>query len=1271
MGAGVRHRIRQAARLSVAALAALAQLGLGGCGADEEDARARAAERLDLGAQVVASDLESMLAACDAALAALDPALRTAGESRDARFEALETLRRQHGLSGLLWRGPSRERAWAGRPVDPRDLPARPPWQHSFRNERVYYHEGPFLRALVVGPVQVGTGTALATYVLDEGSPDDVLREPFARRWLAPLDLLEVRLVHPDEIPETRGPPCCRRVVPVRDASGAPVLAALLQVHGLEALEERVEAERAGVAGILLLLLIFSGAFFVLRYGVARLRSPAARWLSAGALLLLLRGLLAVLDLPGRFPALEAAFSPTEFAVGTPFGWLGSPGDFALTALAYLLVTLCVNQAIRYLRLPQTPVARTARVLAALATGALSIGLWLLTIEVAVAAGRTPFFQARTFVPSAPAALMLLGIVAVTATTYLIAHICVRRALLALRLRSELFSRTLLAVGALLATALVVGPAGREHLTAFLIPLIAAAAAGRGRHGLGIGLPGRVLVLSVLATALAYPVLWDRVAQRGNDTLSTVLDTLLDGEETALAGVAAALEDAKSDTYLHTALRETTRGARPEGLALYVWLRSASHWQRRPGVVAVLDHRERALESFSLTTLPTHMLPVPQPPAGDDDEQIFVSRADGTRLRCVVGRLRVRDADGAVIGYVVVTIPDSMDLRLKGLSGLADLEQVEPVSLATGARLQFVTLRGGEVVAASDPTIPRVRGSFGPAALARLDDAHPTQRWSDEREEGYARWSEVRGAVLAVRQARATFNDALLALSRLIVIGVGLGLAAAIGCMLFSLRGLRVRVHHKILASYFVISVIPLVLLGLASAREVQLRHDARLTDRLATDLARARSELENHGANVFDSADSVQLEMWAPERRHDVLLYRDGDLQAASRMGLVDAELLSHRLPASAYRATVLEKREIVHRDDAYAGRPVWFGYAPVLDDDGNPRATVAVPLLYEAGRIEEQVTVTGSVLLAAYMLTIVLVLVGGLFAARRLTRPLDLLEEGTTRVAAGDLDVELPGEGTDELGQLVVAFNGMTRALREATALAARAERESAWRSMASQAAHEIKNPLTPMRLMLQQMQADVARHPARAAEVIEETAPKVLGQIEGLSRIARNFAQFARLPRRRTTRLDVATLVREVTSLHAGAAENGIVVRCDVADDLPPVYWDEEELKRVLLNLVLNAVESIEGAGEVVLRAEAERRDGRAGVLVTITDTGVGIAPDDREQLFEPQFSTKTRGTGLGLAIVSGILKDMRGAIDLKSEPGAGTTVSVWWPAGDQGA
>jgi signal transduction histidine kinase len=226
-----------------------------------------------------------------------------------------------------------------------------------------------------------------------------------------------------------------------------------------------------------------------------------------------------------------------------------------------------------------------------------------------------------------------------------------------------------------------------------------------------------------------------------------------------------------------------------------------------------------------------------------------------------------------------------------------------------------------------------------------------------------------------------------------------------------------------------------------------------------------------------------------------------------------------------------------------------------------------------------------------------------------------------------------------------------------------------------MARQVAHEIKNPLTPMKLMLQQLQATARADPAAAARAIEETARVVLEQVDALARIAGDFSAFARFPPRRVVDADVGAMLRSVAALYAGSEQGRAEVEASPAEGLPAVRWDADELRRVFVNLVANAVQALDEAkGRVRVRIRAARAPdpatGRDGVRVEVEDDGVGIREGDRGRLFEPDFSTKTGGTGLGLAIVKRILADLGGDIRIDSTPGKGTVVTVWMPAASAG-
>jgi signal transduction histidine kinase len=688
--------------------------------------------------------------------------------------------------------------------------------------------------------------------------------------------------------------------------------------------------------------------------------------------------------------------------------------------------------------------------------------------------------------------------------------------------------------------------------------------------------------------------------------------------------------------------------------------------------VVVFDGKGNRVSRFLLNTPPFHLIPVAAARRAegepDEDLTVRVGVEEPNRVRGTVARARVKAADGRVVGTVVVVAPDPLAVELTRASPrLAS----RPEDFAGGKRIHLVALtlvERGRVVASTDPDLPRA----GTPPLPRLDEAtRPGWVTADGAGEGewYAHAAGSRGVVLARREPPGLEQD-LLAIGRVSIVGVGLGTAVALVVLLGGLRRFRPRLQDKILGSYFAISVVPLVLLGLANWRDAIERGEEDLRRLLDQRVRAARQDLELAGREwVLTSAN---LAAWASMRGQDLLVYHGGSLVQTSLEPLREAELVLDRLPADAYRATELEERERHVRDERIAGRDVRVAYAPLRDPTGRPFATLAVPLLYDVSRIEQRAAETGSVLLAAYLLTLVLVVVIGIYTARGIARPLDLLARGADRVGRGELDTAIPGGGHDEVGRLVHAFNRMTAELQEARARAAVAEREAAWRGMARQVAHEIKNPLTPMKLMLQQLQATARADPAAALRTIEETARVVLEQIDALARIAGDFSAFARFPPRRVVDADVGAILRSVAALYAGSEQGKAEVEADVAEGLPTVRWDADELRRVFVNLVANAVQALDEAkGRVHVAVRARRAPdaatGRDGVRVEVEDDGVGIAAGLEGRLFEPDFSTKTGGTGLGLAIVKGILADLGGEIRIDSTPGKGTLVTVRLPAG----
>ncbi len=251
----------------------------------------------------------------------------------------------------------------------------------------------------------------------------------------------------------------------------------------------------------------------------------------------------------------------------------------------------------------------------------------------------------------------------------------------------------------------------------------------------------------------------------------------------------------------------------------------------------------------------------------------------------------------------------------------------------------------------------------------------------------------------------------------------------------------------------------------------------------------------------------------------------------------------------------------------------------------------------------------------------------------------------------------------GEDEIGALVTAYNRMLDEVRRSAEKLARTERESAWREMAKQVAHEIKNPLTPMKLRVQHLQRSLSPSDADFKKKLEVFSESMIEQIESLSKIAGEFSDFAKMPKAKLERVEVASLLRKCINLFIENAEVNIVYNENTDPKHTVVLSDREQLLRVFNNLVTNAIQAIpaDREGRVII----EIKSNSEWVTIKVIDNGSGIPPEMQDRIFVPNFTTKSTGTGLGLAIVRNIVEQVGGSIDFTTQVGEGTSFTVHLP------
>jgi signal transduction histidine kinase len=274
-------------------------------------------------------------------------------------------------------------------------------------------------------------------------------------------------------------------------------------------------------------------------------------------------------------------------------------------------------------------------------------------------------------------------------------------------------------------------------------------------------------------------------------------------------------------------------------------------------------------------------------------------------------------------------------------------------------------------------------------------------------------------------------------------------------------------------------------------------------------------------------------------------------------------------------------------------------------------------------------------------------------LWASERVTRPVERLAATVRRVAAGEWDARAAVRSRDEIGQLAADFNAMTEQLVDQKRRMLQAERVAAWREIARRLAHELKNPLFPLQITIENLRRVRETKPSEFEEVFEESTRALLVELGQLKSIVNQFSDFAKMPAPRFEACDINQVVRDATLLFEA---HTIKLDLQLADRLPPVLADPEQVGRALRNLILNAMDAMPNGGTITIRTSAASTQ---RVAIEVIDTGQGLTQEEIERLFTPYYTTKHHGTGLGLAIVQSVVADHKGTVSAGSEPGKGTT------------
>ncbi|MDB5159414.1 MAG: hypothetical protein JWR50_4121 [Mucilaginibacter sp.] len=461
--------------------------------------------------------------------------------------------------------------------------------------------------------------------------------------------------------------------------------------------------------------------------------------------------------------------------------------------------------------------------------------------------------------------------------------------------------------------------------------------------------------------------------------------------------------------------------------------------------------------------------------------------------------------------------------------------------------------------------------------------------------------------------------------------------------------------------------VITLILVGIITYISISTQYQTQQEKVIRDKLIKITDAFEN---GLFDKymthineQSQITFDALATSYSSDLVLFdREGNLLITTQPRIYEYGLIAKRMNPNAFITLHSQQRSEFVNDETIGGLNYKTVYAPLRNNKGETIAFLQLPYFSNEADYRERIGSLLNIMINIYALIFIAI---GLFAvviARQITYPLNFIQESLSKTIYGKKNEPITWDRDDEIGSLVKEYNNMIAALEDSAARLAQSERESAWREMAKQVAHEIKNPLTPLKLGLQLLEKSWREKDPKFDQKFERFSKSFVEQIESLSSIASEFSAFAKMPDTRMERFNIFDVINQAVIIFKQTDNFNIIYKAPGQAFF--VNADRDQLLRCFNNLLKNAIEATppDRFGLLEIKSEATYNN----ILLTVKDNGNGIPENMREKIFEPNFTTKSSGTGLGLAFVKNSIENAGGKVWFETEQDKGTTFFLSLPA-----
>ncbi len=392
-----------------------------------------------------------------------------------------------------------------------------------------------------------------------------------------------------------------------------------------------------------------------------------------------------------------------------------------------------------------------------------------------------------------------------------------------------------------------------------------------------------------------------------------------------------------------------------------------------------------------------------------------------------------------------------------------------------------------------------------------------------------------------------------------------------------------------------------------------------------------------------------------------DISLFdRNGDIIASSISKIYDEGIVGGLIDPHAYYHLNLLKESQFIQSENIVRLSFEAAYAPVFKNKTQVLGYLQLPYFNQQVDLYAEIS---SVVVGFINLYVVLFIIIGVIAylvSRNISYPLTLIQQKLSKTELGQTNEPIIWQRDDEIGELVKQYNYMITALERSARKLAETEREGAWREIARQIAHEIKNPLTPMKLSIQHLQRSFKNSDADLGDKINRTTKLLIQQIDTLSELANEFSSFAKMPAPNSEYFNACEAIQQVVDLYATTTEARLELTCNIETEL---WFDRSYFNRIITNLIKNAIQAIPENRQGLISIDAHENDSE--ITIAVKDNGSGMTEEHASNIFKPYFSTKISGMGLGLPIIKSMIESGSGSISFITQQDIGTTFIIKLP------